>query len=138
MKSLIILIMSLILAAPVFAQDEGQNDRDMERDITEGKIEAAQTLWLKDLEKGLDQKQQKAGALIILVSNKNRDKVSLGNDNSREEAEYAHVGFVARLQGIREDRETLARRGVSADYATLQNYSKRLDTLISDIQSFLK
>lgn len=138
MKSLFILTMSMVLATPLFAQDDVQVDREIERDITEGKIQAAESLWLRDMENGIDQKQQKAGALIVLVANRAQERVSVGNDSVREEAEYAHVGFVARLQGIREDREALSRKEIQPDYATLQNYSKRLDTLISDLQTFLK
>ncbi|AUN99053.1 hypothetical protein DOM21_05680 [Bacteriovorax stolpii] len=138
MKSLIILTMSMVLATPLFAQNEAANDREIERDITEGKIQAAESLWLRDMEKGIDLKQQKAAALIVLVANRAQERVSIGDDNVREEAEYAHVGFVARLQGIHEDREALARKEIQPDYATLQNYSKRLDALISDLQAFLK
>lgn len=137
MRSLLILS-SLLLSTPIFAQDDSQIDRDVERDITEGKIQAAQALWLKDMDKAVDQKQQKASALIVLVANKAHERVSASDDSAREEAEYAHVGFVARLQGIREDREALARKEIQPDYATLQNYSKRLDTLIADLQAFLK
>ncbi len=136
MKSL--LILSLILSTPLFAQDDSQSNREIERDITEGKIQAAEVLWLKDMEKGIDQKQQKASALIVLVANKLNERININNDSAREEAEYSHVGFVARLQGIREDREARARKEIQPDYATLLNYSKRLDTLIADLQAFLK
>lgn len=107
-------------------------------DLTEGKIAAAESLWMKDLEKGVDQKQQKAMALLSLVANKANDRYSASDDTLREQAEYAHVGFAARLQGIREEREALARKEIQPDYATLQNYSKRLDILIKDLQDFLK
>lgn len=123
MKAL--LALSLLISTPVFAQDS---------DITEGKIAAVEGQWLKDLEKGVNEKQQKAMALLAMVASKTQAQDS----DVREAAEYAHIGFAARLQGIREDREALARKDVQADYATLQNYSKRLNTLINDLQSFLK
>ncbi len=120
----------LLLSTPVFAQAD--------IDLTEGKIAAAESLWMKDLEKGVNEKQQKAMALLTLVANKANDRYSSNDDSLREQAEYAHVGFAARLQGIREERETLARKEIQPDYATLQNYSKRLDSLIKDLQDFLK
>lgn len=128
MKALMIL--ALLFTTPVFAQ--------VDSDITEGKIAAASELWLKDLEKGVNEKQQKAMALLVLVASKANDRYSANDERVREEAEYAHIGFAARLQGIREDREALARKDIQPDYATLQNYSKRLDTLIKDLQAFLK
>ena len=118
MKAL--LILSILVALPVFAQAS-----------TDDKTNVAETLWMKDLEKGVNEKQQKAKALITMVA-------GLSHERAKEDAEYAHIGFVARLQGIREEREELSRKEVQADYATLQNYSKRLDTLISDTQAFLK
>lgn len=120
----------LLFSTTVFAQAD--------IDLTEGKIAAAESLWMKDLEKGVDQKQQKAMALLSLVANKANDRYSASDDTLREQAEYAHVGFAARLQGIREEREALARKEIQPDYATLQNYSKRLDILIKDLQDFLK
>lgn len=122
MKFLIAL--SFLLTTPVFAQD-----------VTEGKLLAVEELWMKDLEKGVDEKQQKAMALISLVATKMNNAT---DENRREEAEYAHVGFTARFQTVREDRAELARKEIKMDYATVQIYSKRLDVLIADLQSFLK
>lgn len=127
MKYLIAL--SLLMTTPIFAQDN---------DITEGKIQAAEADWIKTLSKGVEEKQQKALALIALVAESANERVSIGDDSHREEAVYAHVGFVARLQGVREDREALARKEIQPDYAALQNYSKRLDSLIADMKAFLK
>lgn len=133
MKSLFIL--SLLIASPLFAQAQ---EPQTEQDLVEGKIQAAQALWLKDMARAVDQKQQKASALLVLVTNKLHEKGSLGSDSSRDEAEYAHVGFVARLQDIREEREAFQRKERQPDYATLQNYSKRLDHLITDLQTSLR
>lgn len=108
MKMLIAL--SLLVTTPVFAQDQ--------------------------LEAGLDVKQQKAMALIGLVNAKMNHAAE---DNNRiEEMEYAHVGFSARFQNIREDRMELGHKEAQMDYATVQVYSKRLDVLITDLQTFLK
>ena len=128
MKYLIAL--SLLMTTPIFAQDQ--------QDITEGKIQAAEADMVKDLYKQVEQKQQKAYALVAMVAEVSHERYSVGNDSRREEAEYAHVGFVARLQGIREDREALERKEIQPDLIALQNYSKRLDSLIADMQAFLK
>lgn len=120
---------SLLLTTPAFAQDSAA------REITEGKTPTIEALWMKELEKGLDQKQQKTMALISLVANKMNHAT---DENRREEAEYAHVGFSARFQNIREDRADLAKKGQPLDYANLQVYSKRLEVLITDLQTFLK
>ena len=116
MKHLIAL--SFFISSSVFAQ---------------GSIE---TKWTKDLEVGLDKKQQKAMALISLINTKMNHTPE---DNNRiEELEYAQVGFSARFQNIREDRIELAHKEAQMDYATVQIYSKRLDVLINDLQTFLK
>lgn len=120
---------SLLLTTPAFAQDSA------DREIAERKPQAIEALWMKELEKKLDEKQQKTMALISLVTNKMNHAT---DENRREEAEYAHVGFSARLQNIREDRADLAKRGQTLDYANLQIYSKRLEVLITDLQTFLK
>jgi hypothetical protein len=120
---------SLLLTTPAFAQDSAT------REIAEGKTPAIEALWMKELEKGLDQKQQKTMALISLVASKMNHAT---DENRREEAEYAHVGFSARFQNIREERADLAKKGQALDYAHLQVYSKRLEVLITDLQTFLK
>ncbi|MBC7713687.1 MAG: hypothetical protein H7177_10125 [Rhizobacter sp.] len=140
MKAL--LIFSILATTSLFsqakaAQATGLND-DIQRDITEGKIQATETLWLKDLDKSISEKQQKALALITLVAAQANDRYSAQDDSKKEDAEYAHVGFVARFQDIREGRESLERKEIQPDYATLQDYSKRLDSLNQDLQSFLK
>lgn len=136
MKAL--LIFTILATTSIFSPPMAQAQDDIERDITEGKIQAAETLWLKDLDKNVSEKQQKALALITLVGAQVNDRYSSNDESKKEEAEYAHIGFVARFQGVREDREALARKEIQPDYATLQNYSKRLDSLIVDLQAFLK
>lgn len=127
MKFLIAL--SILLTTPAFAKNAGSAE------VTEGKALAVETLWLQDLEKGLNEKQQKSMALISLVASKMNNAT---DENRREEAEYAHVGFAARFQTIREERAELASKDIKLDYASIQNYSKRLDVLIADLQTFLK
>ncbi|MBC7428336.1 MAG: hypothetical protein H7336_06975 [Bacteriovorax sp.] len=135
MKAL--LFFSILATVSIFNLAQAQTD-DIQRDITDGKIQAAEALWLKDLDKSVSEKQQKALALITLVAAQANDRFSIQDELKKEDAEYAHIGFVARFQGIREDREALARKEIQPDYTTLQNYSKRLDSLISDLQAFLK
>jgi hypothetical protein len=128
MKYLIAL--SLLMTTPIFAQAFD--------DLTEGKIQAAEADWLKGLENGVAQREQKALTLIGAVAELSNERFSIGNDIRREEADYAHTGFVARFQGIREDREALAKKQLSPDYKDLKNYTVRLDKLITDIEAFLK
>lgn len=127
MKFLIAL--SILLTTPAFAQKVNLAD------VKEGKLQAVEVMWLQDLEQGLNVKQQKAMALISMVANKMNNA---SDENRREEAEYAHVGFAARFQNIREDRAELANKEIKLDYAGIQNYSKRLDSLIADLQAFLR
>lgn len=127
MKFLIAL--SILVTTPVFASNANLAD------VKEGKLQAVEAMWLQDLEKGLNVKQQKAMALISMVATKMNNA---SDENRREEAEYAHVGFAARFQNIREERADLAHKEIKLDYAGIQNYSKRLDSLIGDLQTFLK
>lgn len=127
MKFLIAL--SILVTTPVFASEANLAD------VKVGKLQAVESMWLQDLELGLNQKQQKAMALISMVATKMNNA---SDENRREEAEYAHVGFAARFQNIREERAELAQKEIKLDYAGIQNYSKRLDTLIGDLQTFLK
>lgn len=127
MKFLIAL--SILITTPVFASEANLAD------VRVGKLQAVESMWLQDLELGLNQKQQKAMALISMVASKMNNA---SDENRREEAEYAHVGFAARFQNIREERAELAQKEIKLDYAGIQNYSKRLDTLIGDLQTFLK
>ncbi|MDO9184143.1 MAG: hypothetical protein Q7U04_17145, partial [Bacteriovorax sp.] len=56
----------------------------------------------------------------------------------KESAVYAYNGFIARFQGIREEREALEKKLVVVDNKSLSALSKRLDKLIADILKFLK
>lgn len=119
----------LLLTTPVFAQNS------VDREITKEKTEDIQALWMRELEKKLNEKQLKTMALISLVAN---NKNHSTDENRRQEAEYAYEGFSARFQNFREDRAELTKKGLPMEYATLQNYSKRLEVLITDLQAFLK
>ena len=60
------------------------------------------------------------------------------DDIAKEEAQYVHSGFVARLQDIREDQETYDRKQLIPDLATLQKQDRKLDKLIADLKIALK
>jgi hypothetical protein len=124
-----LIAISILLTTSAFAQNANLAD------VKEGKLQAVESMWLEDLELDLNIKQQKAMALISLVATKMNNA---SDENRREEAEYAHVGFAARFQNIREERAELANKEIKLDYAGIQNYSKRLELLIGDLQAFLK
>ena len=126
----------MLLLALNFSPLSAQDRDELEYEITEGKIAAAEAMMIEDLIKEVESKQQKASSLIALLGDSLNTRYS--DEAQKEEAQYAHSGFIARLQGIREDQEAMARKEIQPDIATLQNYSKRLDTLISDLKLFLK
>ena len=138
MKAL--LIFSILATASVFsiAKADEELHEDIQRDITQRKTHELEALWLIDMDKAVSEKQQKSLALISLVAAQANERYSVNDEYKKEQAEYAHMGFVARFQGIREERDSFAKKEISPDYATLQNYSKRLDSLIADLLSFLK
>jgi hypothetical protein len=125
-----LLIFSILAVATILSQSSIVQAQD--------KIQSVEVQWLKDLDKNVSEKQQKSIALITLLANQTNERYGMQDESKKEEAEYAHASFVARFQGIREDRDALARKEIQPDYATLQNYSKRLDSLIKDLQEFLK
>lgn len=90
----------------------------------------------QELRKSVDEKQLKAIQLINAVGTYANDRYS--SELEKDEASHAYGGFIARFQGIREDREALERKEIMADYKTLQNYSQRLERLITEIKTFLK
>lgn len=106
--------------------------------IPEGKIVSAEANMQeeKNLRKLVDEKQLRAIQLVNVVGTFANDRFS--TDLEKGEASDAYGGFIARFQGIYEDREALERKEIMPDYKTLQNYSERLDRLIADIQKFLK
>ena len=139
MKTLLILTILATTSVYSFQMAQAQDlPEDMQREITEGKIQASEIVWLANIEKGVSEKQQKALSLITLVAAQANERYGVADDSLKEDAEYAHIGFVARFHDIRENREALAKKEIQADYATLQNYSKRLDSLIADLQAFIK
>lgn len=44
---------------------------------------------------------------------------------------------MARFEGLREDRESLERKEIIPDNATLEKYSKQFDRLIGDLNAYL-
>jgi predicted phage gp36 major capsid-like protein len=128
-------LFALLMTTQAFAQDSAQ---DIEREITEGKIQAAETDALKTAQKNVDQKFQQVSRLLSKVIEIAYQRGSVGSDEFREDAEYAHSGFVARVLDIKADQEALARKQILPDLASLQKDESRLDKLITDIQAFLK
>lgn len=84
----------------------------------------------------IDEKQTKAIGLIKIVGSFANDQIIKETD--KENAQYAYNGFIARFQGIREDREALERKDEVVSGKELSEYSKKLDQLISDIHTFFK
>jgi two-component sensor histidine kinase len=109
---------------------------DIQREITEGKINASEIMMKEELVKEVDNKLQKASSLISLLGDSVQIRYS--DEAQKEEAQYVHSGFIARLQGIREDQEALARKEIQPDLETLINYVRRLDSLINDVKTYLK
>ena len=56
----------------------------------------------------------------------------------KSEAEFAYNGFIARYQRINQEHNQLIALHLSNDQEALKNYSKRLDGLMNDLQSYLK
>lgn len=127
-------LFALLMTTQAFAQD---SISDIDRDITEGKIQAAEADSLKDAQKNVDQKFQQVSLLLSKVIETAYQRASVGSDEFREDAEYAHSGFVARILDIKADQEALARKQIMPDLATLKKDEARLDKLISDITAFL-
>ena len=126
-------VFSMIVSSPMLIAEDIS---DIQREITEGKINASEIMMKEDLVKEVDNKLQKASSLISLLG----DSVQLrySDEAQKEEAQYVHSGFIARLQGIREDQEALARKEIQPDLETLINYVRRLDSLINDVKTYLK
>lgn len=91
--------------------------------------------WANPQIEQINEKQTKAIQLINAVGSLSNERFS--NEIKKEDAEFAYNGFIARFQGIREDREALERKEIMADNNTLENCSQRLDALISDLQHFI-
>lgn len=131
MKMLSYLFLILIVLATITSPSWAAPVK-AKRDIAESKNSQAEML----LQKAVDEKQAKVVQLINLVGTYANDRFS--NEIEKEEAQVAYNGFIARLQGIREDRENLERKEIIADLETLNDYSKRLDRLSADLLNFFK
>jgi hypothetical protein len=133
------ILMSMMLSASAWSQtDQSQLPDEFERDITEGKVIAAEASFAleKNLSKSIDEKQIKAIHLINAVGAAANDRFS--SDRDKGDLTLAYGGFITRFQAIREDREALEKRLIVPDTKALKNYSERLDRLIRDLQKFLK
>ena len=133
MKTLFFTLAFTLTSFNAFAQVE---DEALMYEITEGKIRAAEENMIRDLLRDVDAKQQKAAQLIGLLGESLNARYS--DDIAKEEAQYVHSGFVARLQDIREDQETFDRKQLIPDLATLQKQDRKLDKLIADLKIALK
>ena len=133
MKTLFFTLAFALTSFNAFAQVD---DEALMYEITEGKIRAAEENMIRDLLKDVDAKQQKAAQLIGLLGESLNARYS--DDIAKEEAQYVHSGFVARLQDIREDQETYDRKQLIPDLATLQKQDRKLDKLIADLKIALK
>jgi hypothetical protein len=125
-----LVIFSLILALPSFAQ------LDVDYDAADGIAAEVTPQTIEELKATVDEKQQKAVLLITEVA-------SLANSYSPEtpeydEANYAYTGSVARLEGIRQERDGLAQNSIDTNEATLMDYSKRLDQINTDLENFFR
>ena len=124
------LVLSFTLSLPSFASIDNQYES------ADGIAPLSLPATLDELKKLVDEKQQKAVNLITLIASEANSNQS--QSESKDEAIYAYTGFMARLEGVREEREELQRKDLSADEATLVNYSKRLDHLNADLEKYLK
>jgi hypothetical protein len=130
-KSPLFILIALSMTAHASAQYE-QVPNQIDREITEGKIAAIEV----ETNKSVDEKQAQAIKLINVVGTFANDRFS--SESDKENAEFAYSGFIARFEGIREDREALERKEILADNKTLASYSQRFDRLITDILKFFK
>lgn len=130
------LLMTFIsLPSMSFAQDEID---EIQREITEGKIQAVELDNISKLTKEVEQKQQTASKYITELNARVLDRYSINDESVKEENEYALIGFIARLQVIHNKKELLEMKEIAPDLNTLQELNKSLDILISDLKSFLK
>ena len=132
-KSVLFSFIILGMATSSWAHS-GQSSNDTYREVTTGKTSLAEVDAITN--KSIDEKQVRAIQLINIVGSFANDRLSKEID--KENADYAYNGFIARFQGIREDREALGRKEVVSDNKSLASYSQRLDRLTADIQNFLK
>jgi hypothetical protein len=131
-KSLLIFSWSLCLTSQLWANSPV--NFPSEKEVTSQKAKEVGNQLL-NLSKSVDEKQAVAIRLINEVSSYANERFS--NEFDKEDAEFAYGGFIARFEVIREDRESLERKEILADNATLLNYSQRLDSLIFDLHHFI-
>ena len=80
------LLTSTLIAPLAYSQDD--IDEIMAREITEGKILAAENMMIEDLHKEIASRQEKASQLIALVARFANDRMS--DENAKEEALRLH------------------------------------------------
>jgi len=121
-------------------QEEDELNDEIHREITEGKLQAAEADMnsIPKLTKMVKEKQQEASNLVGQLNSRVIDRYSANDESVKEENEYALIGFIAKLQAIHNEQENLEAKEIAPDLKTLQDLNKRLDNLISDLKSFLK
>lgn len=134
------LMISASLPLTSFAQEQEDDTDAIHREITEGKLQAAEADMnnIPKLTKMVEEKQQTASNLVTQLNARVIDRYSANDESVKEENEYALIGFIAKLQAIHNEQENLERKEIAPDLKTLQEFNKRLDNLISDLKSFLK
>lgn len=134
------LILALSASSSFFLRAHANSDlpEDVSNDIIEGKIQAAENIWLVDLNLDLNRKEEKALHLIGRLANILNKEDGFSSEKKKEEIQFSHMEFVARFQSIHNSREALRKKGTLPDYGALQDYSRRLNLLILDLQRFLK
>lgn len=128
-------VLALLVATQAFAQNDIQ---ELERELTEGKIQAAEIGYAQSKRVIVDEKANKVLKLLPLVIERSFMRASVGNDGFRQDAEEAHTQFVLRYQQFSNEEEQLERKDLQADIVTLVRFEAHLDKLIKDIEAFLK
>ena len=128
--SFIMSFLLLLANSPAFSQI------GVEFKSADGIVTKPIKLTQQELEKSVSEKQHKAVSLITQIAAEANSRRTTAEDS--EEAQYAYNGFMARLEGIRQEREDLMKKNLAPDEVTLLNYSKRLDRLNEDLENFVR
>lgn len=131
-----ITLLMIFTITPSLGFAEAEFD-EIYREYIEGKIQAAEQDQIQ-LCKEIEQKQQTASNLMAQINSKLNDRYSVNDEREKEETEYALIGFISRLQSIHKEKELLEMKEIRPELKTLQEFNKRLDSLITDLKSFLK
>ena len=111
-KITLVLILSIIISLPAFASAQSPQLKEYEAHC----LEAIQTI-------------NAIGADV------NNQKYS---EAEKAEAEFAYNGFITRYLSINKEHNELLAMNSTNNEEALKNYSKRLDGLMNDLQSYSK